>query len=486
MTAKLLIGDVRAVVATLEDASIDLVFSSPPFLALRSYLDPSHPDKALEIGSESTPGEFIDTLLDVIEALEPKMAPHGSICIELGDTYAGSGGAGGDYNEGGLREGAPGGWRQANSRRDKQRIFPERQKVGSRPMTQSARRDKIEVPRNLTGGDGWPLDKSLCLIPELFRIALVYGFNPLTGRTTPHWRARNVIRWCRPNPPVGALGDKFRPATSEIVVLCKSRSRYFDLDAVRTEAIDQRTRTTNGAKNRTADPIEVQTANYDHRVPSNAAGAPPLDWWELPTHGYPGAHYATFPESLCVKPIETMCPRHVCLGCGKPRERVIGEPEYQRTDSDRVPPRLTMLDGQRPAVGANTSVVRTVETLGWSECGCGDGCRPTTWKIILVPVIDPETGLPVLRKNGKPKVERHRVIDDLGQCSDPSHWRAGVVLDPFAGSGTTLAVAVGHSRNAIGIDLDARNARLVEQRLGMFLEVDTPQSTVDVAVGVAL
>ena len=42
------------------------------------------------------------------------------------------------------------------------------------------------------------------------------------------------MRWCRPNPPVGALGDKFRPATSYITVACKSAKRYFDLDAVRT------------------------------------------------------------------------------------------------------------------------------------------------------------------------------------------------------------------------------------------------------------
>ena len=50
-------------------------------------------------------------------------------------------------------------------------------------------------------------------------------------------------------------------------------------------------------------------------------------------------------------------------------------------------------------------------------------------------------------------------------------WRNGVVLDPFAGSGTTLAVATGHGRDAIGIDLDARNAELARERIGMFLTV---------------
>lgn len=76
------VGDVRRVLATLPAGSIDLVLSSPPFLALRSYLPPDHPAKADEIGSEATP---------VVEACARVLAPHGSLCLELGDTYAGSG-----------------------------------------------------------------------------------------------------------------------------------------------------------------------------------------------------------------------------------------------------------------------------------------------------------------------------------------------------------------------------------------------------------
>ncbi len=48
-------------------------------------------------------------------------------------------------------------------------------------------------------------------------------------------------------------------------------------------------------------------------------------------------------------------------------------------------------------------------------------------------------------------------------------WRPGIVLDPFAGTGTTLAVATGHGRDAIGIDLDPRNADLAIERVGPLL-----------------
>ena len=46
------------------------------------------------------------------------------------------------------------------------------------------------------------------------------------------------------------------------------------------------------------------------------------------------------------------------------------------------------------------------------------------------------------------------------------------MLDPFAGSGTTLAVASGVGRSGIGIDLDDRNATLAQDRVGMWLEVE--------------
>jgi DNA modification methylase len=43
---------------------------------------------------------------------------------------------------------------------------------------------------------------------------------------------------------------------------------------------------------------------------------------------------------------------------------------------------------------------------------------------------------------------------------DVDSWRSDLVLDPFAGSGTTLMVALGHGRDPIGIDIDSRNADL--------------------------
>lgn len=61
------------------------------------------------------------------------------------------------------------------------------------------------------------------------------------------------------------------------------------------------------------------------------------------------------------------------------------------------------------------------------------------------------------------------------------NYRPGVVLDPFAGSGTTLSVATGHGRDAIGIALDERNAELAVGRIGGFFVAVEDHRTAGVA-----
>jgi site-specific DNA-methyltransferase (adenine-specific) len=48
----------------------------------------------------------------------------------------------------------------------------------------------------------------------------------------------------------------------------------------------------------------------------------------------------------------------------------------------------------------------------------------------------------------------------------------GMVLDPFAGSGTTLVAAKCSGRNFIGIDIDAKNVNIAKARVNVTCEVD--------------
>lgn len=451
--ARFIVGDSLTVLRSLPDASVDLVLSSPPFLGLRSYLPSGHPDKRHEIGSEGTPGAFIDVLLDITEECRRVLAPHGSLCFELGDTYAGSGGAGGDYNAEGLRSGQE---KFSGSAAKRRKLGPPENDRPPRyrtPGPDPRYKQRGEQSMGTGAGGDWPLDKSLCLIPESFRWALVYGRNPFTGRETPRWRARNVVRWCRPNPPVGALADKVRPATSDIIVACTGRSRYFDLDGIREPGSENtHARTARGVESRestgkTADD-ERRGGNWSTLDTLHTTnGAPPLDhWWYdeddtfdqdawmVSTEPYHGSHYATWPRSLLVRPIVAMCPPKVCTVCGKPSERIavttnaIGEAAGRRS---------WRAGTEGIGAGHSGDITRSVssapsaerETVGWTDCG-------------------------------------------------HDSWRAGVVLDPFGGSGTTAVVATGHGRSALLIDLDERNADLARERVGMFLTVEVHSASV--------
>ena len=399
-------------------------------MALRSYLPADHPDKGKEIGTEATPAEYIDVLLRLTAEWRRLLAPHGSLVVELGDTFSGSGGGGGDYLDGGWREG------QQNFAGSEASM---RESNAAHWRQKNAWRSNIDEDGEPAGGrgsragrnTGWPLAKSLTLIPESYRFALAYGINPHTGATSPagQWRVRNVIRWVRPNPPVGALGDKFRPATSELVVACTSKDRYFDLDSVRepfAESTEQRVlsdapvsigvRQADGGRSNTEPVIKVPAQ-------MTQSGAPPLDWWKISPKGYSGAHYAVFPSELWGKPINAMCPVKVCRTCGEPSRRITNnsyEPLEAHPDG-HVRRSQSAQDGGPFAYGRAT---KRVDTLGWSDCG-------------------------------------------------HDNFRSGMVCDPFAGTGTTLAVAHGHGRNAIGIDIDSRSAELARDRVGpLFLEIE--------------
>ena len=69
-----------------------------------------------------------------------------------------------------------------------------------------------------------------------------------------------------------------------------------------------------------------------------------------------------------------------------------------------------------------------------------------------------------------PMPEITRTTTGWSDCGH-DNWRRGVILDPYAGTGTTLQVASGHGFSSIGIDLDERNTVLAEKRIGMFLEM---------------
>lgn len=85
MSAVVLRGDARAL--PLPDASVDLVVTSPPYWNLRDYRDGGAP-LAGQIGSEETPQQWLEVLLDCTREWMRVLKPEGSIFVDLGDKYS--------------------------------------------------------------------------------------------------------------------------------------------------------------------------------------------------------------------------------------------------------------------------------------------------------------------------------------------------------------------------------------------------------------
>jgi hypothetical protein len=61
-------------------------------------------------------------------------------------------------------------------------------------------------------------------------------------------------------------------------------------------------------------------------------------------------------------------------------------------------------------------------------------------------------------------VAREKITAGWSDCGH-GDYRPGIVLDPFAGSGTTLKVARDHGRHSVGIELSAEYCGLIAKRV---------------------
>ncbi len=152
-------------------------------------------------------------------------------------------------------------------------------------------------------------------------------------------------------------------------------------------------------------------------------GRMPRTVWDIPTKGFQGSHFACYPVELLRLPILSTCPLYVCKKCGKPRERITQSITLDRTATDGCG------NGELSDGNFGSSVH---EQVGWSSCSCG--------------------------------VE----------------FDAGWVLDPFAGSGTTLEFCRDNNRNAVGIELNPAYKPLSVKRARLDEPNVTPMARTEV------
>lgn len=435
------IGDARETVLKLVEMypkKVNTVITSSPYLWKRSYLDDTDPLKAQEFGQELSPEEFITKLVDLYCLIgDLLLREDGSLWANLGDTWSGSGGAGGDYNEGGLRAGQPK-WKPGKSSvpRKSLMFIPERFAIAMLDRGWICRNKPIwfkgNGPDDVSDDDGDTDDLTSNGMPS-----------PAKDRLKETWE--QWYHFVRSNKPVRWIHQRtgkvvFKKPKQEYETRPDGRKRplwisedyTYDLDAVRVSSTGNR----HDAGGRTWEERKADGAPARHGLAGVAAsgdgafaGSPlgrnPGDLLFVPITPFPLAHYACYNPKLMEIPTKTTCPEAVCRKCGTPRRAVhlIESKQAKGRDQQKV-----LVPGNREQQSGNYWERPDATLIGYTDCGCGAG------------------------------------------------WEGGLVLDPFFGSGAT-AQGVFEARppvtidgclcqpKVIGIDLDERNLEIVEKRL---------------------
>ena len=84
MEYRVIRGDSREVVPRIDDGSVDLVVTSPPYFQQREYPSPG-------LGVEKTVGEYLDNILETLREVARAMKPSGNIVYNMGDKIVGGG-----------------------------------------------------------------------------------------------------------------------------------------------------------------------------------------------------------------------------------------------------------------------------------------------------------------------------------------------------------------------------------------------------------
>jgi len=413
-----------------------------------------------ELGLEPTIELYISHLIQIFNEVKRVLKKTGTCWVNIDDSYAGSGSPGGDFRDG---------------------------KGG----------DDYLRPYNRKGLPA----KSLCLIPSRFALAMVEQ----------GWILRNDIVWNKPNPMPESVKDRLTTTWEHLFFFVKSQHYYFE------QQFDEYTGPLNRWGGDTLKQETVKTAAYKdmlHLSPSSALRAGnkirPNDlgrnkrdvvaintesfgaemcvacetvydksqfralpekpskkcpcelgdipiWEVIPWVGYrcgycstiydkyewgklDGAntkicrcgesnwlsHFATFPEKLC----ET--PSAICTKCGKARETIYKVVGHQITEAMRI-------------------------------AGCDSEGRYSGQDMA-----DYQSGLAQSPSDSKRRIlESMSEIKEAGytNCGCNAGFEPGIVLDHFAGSGATGAVAKKLGRRYIGIELSPDYCKLHTKRL---------------------
>ena len=409
----------------LDDDSIDCVVSSPPYYGLRDY------GVEGQFGLEPTIQEYIANTVKVFEAFKPKLKETATIWWNVGDSYSSG----------------------------------QRKTTKSQTLRNDENYGFIRPPVQ----DGIK-EKDLLMIPNRVAIALQDA----------GWYIRSEIIWHKPNPMPESVKDRPTSCHEKIWLITKNKKYYYDADAIK-------------------EPV---------KHPSKDLKKNKRNVWTITTKPYKEAHFATFPPELIEPCIKAGCPNQVCSVCGKPYERqtkieknltledvkkikeniattnktkkpyAVIDKEFrnQVIEYRNLPKHDTLRKYLKDSRINSTITIDAIEKhFGtqsphhWFEKG-GSYPSKDDWivlkKLLSLDDTYDQAMTEVFYKSGLKGENNYIENGFTKQCDcQTNETKIGVVLDPFAGVGTTGLVADRLGKNAILIELNAEYVELIKKRI---------------------
>ena len=362
---RIICGDCRDLLYDLDEQSVQCVVTSPPYWNLRNY---SGGEK--EIGVEKLVEEYVSNLVSIFRLVWPILHDTGTVWLNLGDVFAGGGnGGGGSFAKDGIRCALPG-----TDKNKATRFGPRGAVNGVKP------KDLIGIPWMVAlalRADGWYLRQwmpwvkrnampesvqdrpcSSCETVFLLTKQADYFYDAVAVRKPP---SEDLLKQVRDGYNGSATKD-FAGGNAQDASATKSRV----IDGMRARVDKQRGRGRrhDGFNNRWDQMTkeEQQSCGSSRRngdwffdslkgMLTDEDGVPLA--FNVGTHPFKGAHFATFPADL-IRPmiLAGTSVAGCCPICSAPWARITVGWEPTCEHADQIPIPCTVLD---PFGGACTT-----------------------------------------------------------------------------------------------------------------------------------
>lgn len=404
----------------IEDDTVDLIVTSPPYFGLRSYRDAGEHYEG-QIGDETNPDDFVAALGECMAEWRRVLRPGGNVFVNLGDKFAGS-------------------------------TIAEESRVDDTGAS-SGVKDGQRM-RSRAAGRNIPAPQTRARAKSLIGVAWRFAITQIDDG----WILRDELIWSKPNAMPESVTDRLRRIHEHIFHFVADPIYYTAVDELRGAYVsDRRTwsrrptdadagvfTTRDGQPHGGMDALEPDAMHPLGRLPG--------DVWEIPTdplyipdaiidhYGLP-KHFAAFPQELPRRLITGFCPPAYCLQCGEPRRPAIYRQRHADLSKGHMPQWTPGANQQ--ATGKEGTFIGGAPPTDVTICGYLCQCAPIT---------EDDT-------------------DDAGAIAaalekwDPPATRPAVVLDPFGGTGTTAGVARTLGRFGIHNDLSEDYNRLAKWRI---------------------